>query len=144
MTLSIIETLIEAPRSLVFEIFADRERSGEYLPVRTSLVSPGTVERQGVGAIHRIGFGPIRVREQITELVCGERVIYQVVGGLPVRRHVGTIEFSDDEWGTRVRYTLEVQPSIPVSESLVAFLLRTTAGVVLSRARRAALSRSMD
>ncbi|MFE2997727.1 hypothetical protein ACFXG4_22255 [Nocardia sp. NPDC059246] len=32
-------------------MFTDRERSGEYLPMRTRLDRPGTSARQGVGAV---------------------------------------------------------------------------------------------
>ncbi|MET9214647.1 MULTISPECIES: SRPBCC family protein [unclassified Nocardia] len=133
-----VEAVVEAPRALVFEVFADRERSGEYLPLRVTLDQPGTRERQGVGAVHLLRLGPLGIREQIIELVPGERMVYRVVSGLPVRSHVGTIEFQEDPRGTKVRYTMESVPSLPVPGGLVRAILQRMTTTMVQGARRTA------
>ncbi|MGW4535489.1 SRPBCC family protein [Nocardia sp. NPDC004340] len=137
-----VETVIEAPLPLVYEVFTDRERSGDYLPLNTRLDRPGTTERQGVGAVHFLGFGRFGVREQITELVPGERMVYRVLSGLPVRSHVGTVEFRVDPAGTRVRYTMESVPALPIPGALVRALLRRSTATMIAGARKAAAART--
>ncbi|MBJ8348223.1 SRPBCC family protein [Antrihabitans sp. YC2-6] len=137
-----VDTVIEAPRDVVFDIFADRERNSDFLPVQTRLKSAGTTERQGVGAVHFLGFGKVGVSEQLTELVPGKRIVYKVVAGLPVKLHSGTIEFSDAPNGTRVLYTMEQIPPIPVPSKVIELALRGLIGAFVSGARKEAARRT--
>ncbi|HNP58940.1 MAG TPA: SRPBCC family protein [Gordonia sp. (in: high G+C Gram-positive bacteria)] len=137
MTKSTVEAVIAAPRPRVYAVFADRESGGDFLPLSTRLVSPGTDERQGVGAVHFLGLGKVGVREQITELVPDERIAYKVVGGIPVRSHTGLIEFSDDPAGTKVRYTMDSDPKLPVPAPILTKVLDTLMGQMIGGVKRA-------
>lgn len=132
-----VDTVIEAPREVVYDIFADRERN-EFLPVQTKLKTPGTTERQGVGAVHTLGFGKVGISEQITKLVPNERIEYKIVAGAPVKSHTGTIVF-DAPGGTRVVYSMD-----PDAERATACPGRTLAARAHHRIRlrRAQGSRS--
>lgn len=135
------ETVFEAPRDTVYELLADREGYNTFLPFTVKLVRPGTTERQGVGAIHRIGIGPVGVKEEILELVTGERIQYRVVAGLPVRSHVGTITLADHPHGTAVRYSMESTPLIPVPDAVMVWVLRKSMASLVTGARREAARR---
>lgn len=139
-----LDTVIEAPRDVVYEVFADRERNGDWrpVPIPFRLKVAGTTERQGVGAVHFGGIGRVGVSEQITDLVPGERIVYELIKGLPVKRHIGTITFADDRNGTRVRYTMDSTPKIPIPSSLVALVLRGAITIMVSGARREAAKRA--
>ncbi|QCH26308.1 SRPBCC family protein [Mycobacteroides salmoniphilum] len=136
------ETVFEAPREIVYELLANREGYNEFLPFTVTLVRPGTAERQGVGAVHRIGVGPVGVKEEIVELVEGERIQYRVVGGLPVRSHVGTISLTDHPRGTTVHYSMESTPLIPVPDALMVWVLRKSMSGLVDGAQREAARRS--
>lgn len=142
MTQYVEETVFEAPRDIVYEVFADRERSGEYLPFTTELTREGHTERQGVGAVHRIGVGPVAVHEEIIDLVTDERIQYRVVRGLPVRTHVGTITFADHPSGTTVRYSMESTPLIPFPDSLMRLILRRSMTTIVEGARAESAKRA--
>ncbi|MGH3726182.1 MAG: SRPBCC family protein [Mycobacterium sp.] len=135
------ETIFEASRNTVYQLLADREGYSEFLPFTTKLVRPGTAERQGVGAVHRIGVGPVGVKEEIVELVDGERIQYRVVGGLPVRSHVGTITLTDHPKGTAVHYSMESTPLIPVPDAVMVWVLRKSMSSLVVGARREAARR---
>lgn len=137
-----LETVIPAPRDVVFDVFADRERNGEFLPISTRLVREGTTERQGVGAVHFLGVGPVGIQEELTELVPGERIAYKIVRGAPVRSHRGTITFADAPGGTRVRYTMDSRPLLPAPAPLVTLGLRGAIGAMVSGARKEAVRRA--
>lgn len=136
------EAVFAAPRHVVYDVFADRERSGEYLPFSTRLVRHGDAERQGVGAVHRIGVGPLGVREEIVDLVPDERIRYRVVGGLPVRSHVGTISFADHPDGTAVAYRMESIPRVPVPAAVMTAILRRSTRTMIEGARQESLRRA--
>lgn len=136
-----VESVIPAPRDVVYDIFADRENNSDFLPISTKLTKPGATERQGVGAVHFLGLGPIGAREEITELVDGERIAYRVVGGLPVKNHTGLLEFSDAPDGTTVSYTMTSEPILPVPGFAVRAGLRLLIGQFISGVRREAAKR---
>ncbi|HEX7825269.1 MAG TPA: SRPBCC family protein, partial [Mycobacterium sp.] len=109
-----------------------------FLPLQMRLVEEGAEARQGVGAVHQMGLGPIGVKERITELVPRERIAYELIAGAPVRRHVGEIVFADEGAGTRVTYRMDSTPSLPVPSGLLVLVLRGLTTVMVRGAAREA------
>jgi uncharacterized protein YndB with AHSA1/START domain len=137
-----LETAIDAPREIVFDVFANRERWHEFMPLRVQLIEPGVTDRQGVGAVWSLGVGPIgSVREQITQFVPNEAITYAIVGGAPVRRHIGSITFADDPRGTLVSYTMESEPSVPLPRVILTLGLRLAIATMVRRGAHAARER---
>jgi uncharacterized protein YndB with AHSA1/START domain len=132
-----VTTLIRAPRAIVYDVFADKERYSTFLPIQTKLVERGKVEPQGVGAVHQLGLGPVGIKERITEAVPLERIRYELIAFGPVRDHTGEITFADEGGGTRVTYRMETTPSLPVPRRLITPALRALMWVMVSGARRA-------
>lgn len=121
--------VVPGPREEVFRLFADRENYGALVPpVGCTLVEPGTAERQGTGAVHKVGIGPVGMKERITALEPGRSFTYQAVSGLPVRHWIGTVEFHDDPKGTRVDYSLDVEARVPVPAAVLAVVVKGLAG----------------
>ncbi|MFD3705283.1 SRPBCC family protein [Nocardia sp. NPDC058658] len=137
MPRSTVETVFDAPRDIVYRLFTERESVSPYLPIQVKLVKAGD-PATGVGAQHLLGFGKVGVTEEITALVPGERMEYKIVKGAPVKRHVGTIDFTDTtEGGTRVVYTMDSQPSLPVPAPVLEFGLRQLTNQLLGGVRKA-------
>jgi uncharacterized protein YndB with AHSA1/START domain len=136
MTSYTVDTVIDAPRDVVYGLFADRENNGKFLPISTRLKTEGTTARQGEGAVHFLGLGPVGVSEQITKLVPGERIEYKIVAGAPVKSHTGTIVFSDSGAGTRVVYTMDSTPKLPVPEAVLKAGLKQLIGTFVSGVKR--------
>ena len=132
------DTVVGAPRTVLYGIFADRENNGDFLPVQTRLKSPGTTQRQGVGAVHFLGIGAIGVSEQITKLVPGERIEYKIVAGAPVKSHTGTITFADADNGTRIVYTMDSTPKIPLPSKVLQLGLRLVIAAFVKAATKQA------
>ena len=136
------ETIFPAPRAIVYDVFADREGYSRFLPVGSKLVRAGKDQRQGVGAVHKIGGEPVGASEEIIELIPGEKIVYRVVGGLPVRSHIGTITLSDHPDGTAVKYTMESTPSIPVPDAVVLPVLRGLTNTLVKGAAKESTRRA--
>ncbi|MDZ7887347.1 MAG: SRPBCC family protein [Mycobacterium sp.] len=142
MAAATVTTVIRAPRAIVYDVFADKERWSTFLPIQTKLVEAGTPTPQGVGAVHQLGVGPVGVKERITEVVPLERIRYELIAFGPVRGHSGEIIFADEGAATRVTYRMETTPSIPVPRRLLASSLRALIGVMVFGARRAVRRRA--
>ncbi|WP_039797480.1 SRPBCC family protein [Nocardia araoensis] len=137
MASTTVDAVIAAPREVVYRLFADRESISPYIPAQVKLVKPGLTEREGVGARHLIGLGPVGVTEEITKLVPGERMEYKIVKGAPVKRHVGIVTFADADNGTLVSYTMESDPSLPVPAKVLEFGLKNLIGLFIKGAQKA-------
>ncbi|MEU7766625.1 SRPBCC family protein [Nocardia sp. NPDC049190] len=137
MASTTVDAVIAAPRDVVYRLFADRESISPYLPVQVKLIKPGPTDREGVGAQHHIGVGPVGVTEEITKLVPGERMEYKIIKGAPVKRHVGVITFADADNGTLVSYTMESDPTLPVPEKVLEFGLKNLIETFIKGAQKA-------
>ncbi|QBS44335.1 SRPBCC family protein [Nocardia sp. CS682] len=137
MASTTVDAVIAAPRDVVYRLFADRESISPYLPIKVKLTKPGLTEREGVGAQHLLGVGPLGVTEEITKLVPGERMEYKIVKGAPVKRHVGVVTFADADNGTRVSYTMESEPSLPVPAKVLEFGLKNLITQFIKAAQKA-------
>ncbi|MET9489438.1 SRPBCC family protein [Nocardia sp. NPDC006630] len=137
MASTTVDTVLSAPRDVVYKLFSDRDALNSYLPVQISLVKPGVGSPSGVGAQYKIGLAGLGITEETTELVPGERMVYRVIKGAPVKRHVGTITFADAPGGTRVVYTMESEPSLPVPAKALEVGLKGLINAFLGGARKA-------
>ncbi|WP_216901275.1 SRPBCC family protein [Nocardia alni] len=137
MASTTIDTVIPAPRDVVYKLFTERDSLNGYLPIRFTLRRPGAESPSGVGARYLVGLGGIGITEETTELVPGERMEYKIVKGVPVKRHVGTITFADAPEGTLVSYRMESEPKFPVPDRLTEIALRGLIAPFLSAARKA-------
>lgn len=97
-----VETFLPAPRDVVYKLFGERDSLSSTLPVKISLRKPGVGSPSGLGAHYHVGVGGIGPTEETTELIPGEKIVYRVVAGAPVKRHVGTITFAGARGGTKV------------------------------------------
>ncbi len=121
--------IVPGDRERVFELFTDRENYRNLVgPIGATLTRTGRDSRQGVGAVHKVGVGPLGISEQIVSLVPGRSFTYRAVTPLPVRHYVGVVDFHDDPGGTRVDYTLDVDTVLPLPGPLMQVLVRALAG----------------
>jgi len=110
-----LEKTVAAPPSTVFEVLADHRGYSAISPIRSStLEREGDPAPNGVGAIRVLKtIGP-PLREEIVEFVPGERLVYKLLSGAPLRDHVGTITLTERRGGTFVSYRIDTTPTIPL------------------------------
>ncbi|WP_330254056.1 SRPBCC family protein [Nocardia sp. NBC_00565] len=137
MASSTVDAVIAAPRDAVYKFFTERDGINPYIPVDFTLKTPGTPTPNGVGAQYLIGKGGVGIVEETTKLVPGELMEYKIIKGAPVKRHVGTITFTDVDNGTLVSYTMESEPSLPVPAKVLEFGLKNLINQFIKGAQKA-------
>ncbi|RJO75562.1 SRPBCC family protein [Nocardia panacis] len=137
MATSTVDAVIPAPRDVVYQLFSERERISPYLPIQVTRTKDGTDSPGGVGAQHFLGRGPVGVTEEITALVPNERMEYKIVKGAPVKRHTGTITFADADNGTRISYTMDSTPALPVPDRILELVLHAMISQFVKGAQKA-------
>lgn len=129
----------EAPPRQVFALFADHERFGKLLgaPCKRIKNAPDGDDPNGVGSVRRVANGPAAFEE--TVLVCEppKLIEYTVTRGGPIKNHRGRIEFNTTaNNGTRVTYTIEFDPRVPLTATAINLMLNKVIGRAMNRVPR--------
>jgi uncharacterized protein YndB with AHSA1/START domain len=110
-----VEHQFDKPPELVFAHLAEHENLAKVFGAKIERVRDGDGgERNGVGSIRRLQIGPLPpFEETITEFVPGERIVYRITKGSPLRGHVGVMTFSPASGGTRFVYDIRLASPVP-------------------------------
>jgi uncharacterized protein YndB with AHSA1/START domain len=109
----------------VFDVFVDHRRYAEITPLRGSeLEREGEPAPNGVGAIRALSLLGPPIREEVLAYERPTRFSYTVLSGLPVRKHMGTVELTPQGEGTRIVYTVRAIPTVPLAGALVIAAIR--------------------
>jgi uncharacterized protein YndB with AHSA1/START domain len=139
-----LERQIAAPAETVFDVLTDHRGYAEITPMRkVELEREGDPKPNGIGAIRVMrAVGP-PLREEVLAYQPSTRFSYKVLSGLPVRDHVGTVELTPSEAGTKVVYAIRTTPTLPlVGPAVVAIVKQAVkqllSGIAKESERRAA------
>lgn len=116
---------IAAPPQTVFDVLTDHRRYAEMTMLRKSeLEREGERAPNGVGAIRKLtAVGP-PLREEVIAYEAPGRFSYTLLSGLPVRDHVGTVELTPADGGTKMVYAVRTQPTLPLIGGVVVAAIR--------------------
>jgi uncharacterized protein YndB with AHSA1/START domain len=106
---------VAAPVETVFEVLTDHRGYSRITPLRKStLEREGEPAPNGVGAVRVLSsLGP-PLREETIVYEPPTRFSYKLLSGAPLRDHVGTIELTPGEGGTRFVYAVRTTPTLPM------------------------------
>ncbi len=139
----VIERRVQASPGVVFDTASDLPRYPEFTPIRRAeLERPGDTEEMGPGAIRALYFLGPPLRERVITFERPRLIVYEVLSGLPVRDHVGTVTIEADGSGSVVRWRIVTTPTIPVGGPVVVAGIRLLVGRVMTAIRKEAETRS--
>lgn len=109
------ERQVAAPAETVFAVLTDHARYSEITPLRKSgLEREGVPAPNGVGAIRVLSAVGPPLREETIAYEAPTRFSYKLLSGAPLRDHVGTVELTPQDGGTRVVYAVRTTPTLPL------------------------------
>jgi uncharacterized protein YndB with AHSA1/START domain len=109
------ERQVAAPPETVFEVLTDHRRYSEITPLRKSVLErDGDPAPNGVGSIRVLSAVGPPLREETIVYEAPTRFSYKLLSGAPLRDHVGTVELTPQDGGTRVVYAVRTQPTLPL------------------------------
>jgi len=114
------EVTIQATAERVWSVVSDHERMKEWTGLDSELLRPGIHERNGVGAVRRLGTFAAGAEEEIVENVPGERYVYRLLRGAPLRNHRGTFMLIPEGSATRVRWAAQFEAVVPGTGAVLA------------------------
>lgn len=116
---------IAAPPETIFEVLVDHRAYSSITPLRKSeLEREGEPAPNGAGAIRVLrAVGP-PLREEVLTYEEPSRFSYKLLSGLPVRDHVGTVELTANEGGTRMTYAVRTMPTVPLVGAAVVGVVK--------------------
>ncbi|MEN3221459.1 SRPBCC family protein [Mycolicibacterium porcinum] len=123
---------VPADPAVVWGIVSNHEHMSEWTPSRrVVLETPGSPDRNGVGAIRALHmFGPV-IRERITRFEPPTTLQYRLVSGLPFRDYTGQITVEPAETGSVMSTVIRFRTIVPGTQLFVAIAMRVaSAGAV--------------
>ena len=129
-----VERTLSAPAEHVFELISDHAGYRRFSGITSAeLIREGTEEKNGLGAVRRLGAGPIRFEEEITAFERPSRMDYLIRDtNLPIEHEGGSIHMTARGDVTDVLWLSRFEPTTPV------------AGGIIGRIGVRTLSRSFD
>jgi len=125
----------------VFALLSAGDRWAEWAgPVvpRSCWDVPGDPEG-GVGAVRRLGLGPLSSRERVVEHVPGARLSYVVEGPAPMRDYCAVVDLAPRrDGGTDITWSASFEPVLPGTGPLLHLVLRGIVRGFAARLARAA------
>jgi uncharacterized protein YndB with AHSA1/START domain len=115
-----VEHVFAKPPERIFAYLAEHENLAEVFGTKVRRLCDGEHERNGVGSRRQLRAGLLPpFEETITEFVPGERIVYRITKGSPLRGHVGVMTFAPMRGGTRFVYDIRISSAIPGVAPLV-------------------------
>ena len=110
---------ISAPIETVFDVLTDHSSYSRLTPLRSStLERKGTPHPNGVGAIRVLKLAGPPIREEVTSFERPTRFAYRALSGVPAKHHAGTVELSTAGGATRLAWTVDSTPRIPMPDAV--------------------------
>lgn len=109
------EREVAAPPETVFRVLTEHRRYDQITPMRKSaLEREGEPPPNGVGAIRVLSSVGPPLREEVIAYQPPERFSYKLLSGAPLRDHVGTVQLSPADGGTKMVYAVRTTPTLPL------------------------------
>lgn len=109
------ETLVRAPADVVMQVLVDYERYPEWAQsVKEVEIRETDEEGRGSQVWFHVDARVMEVRYTLAYEYGDNHLSWALVEGDQLNRLEGEYLLREDEEGTRVRYTLEVDPAVPV------------------------------
>jgi hypothetical protein len=109
-----VSAVTPATAEVVYGLLADHSTWSAWSSIESVELEAGDPPPEGVGAIRVNRRGRVTGRDQILELVPGERFKYAALSGLPVRDYVGEVDLSPaPDGGTAVNWHSSFLPKMP-------------------------------
>ncbi len=132
-------TTVNATVDQVWDVLSDHEGMKHWGPgMWAQLATPGTTDRNGVGAVRRLGAGlPLpAIVEEIVAFEPGKRLGYKALSGVPLKNYHGDVVLREVPGGTEISYSVIVDKRLPAGEQLVAKgISRALLGLLARRVR---------
>lgn len=131
--------VVPKPVEHVWSVLADHEGMSSWGPgLKVTLVEEGASDRNGLGAVRRIDApGPApAIVEEVVVFEENSTLGYRAKAGVPFKNYGGTVRLSPAGTGTRVDYSITLDPRVPVLEKGAAALVARVLLTALVRASK--------
>lgn len=139
------ERQVAAPPEIVFDVLTDHRRYPEITQLRRAeLEREGEPAPNGLGAVRALTLLGPPMREEVIGYDPPRRFSYKILSGLPVRDHVGTVELSPSDGGTKIVYAVHTTPTLPLGGFAVVAGVKQGIRTLLSGVAKESERRAAD
>jgi uncharacterized protein YndB with AHSA1/START domain len=142
----VVTRTIGAPIDVVFEEYTDHERLADLpMVISAQVLTPGTTEKNGLGAVRVVNGGVLKLREEITGFERPTLMEYRILETSPIasRHELGRVELTEVDDGTEVTWTTVFglqNPVLRVAEPAFAAAFRLIFTMTLRQVEKRAVA----
>ena len=125
-----VRRVIDAPVRAVWDRYTDHVSWSEWAGMgKVRLEREGDPPPNGVGCVRVISNGGVSVYEEVLTFDAPTRMTYRVVrGGIPIKDHLGEVNFEPHDGGTLITWRCQFNSRIPglggAFKALITWLFR--------------------
>ena len=130
---------VPKPVDHVWSVLVDHEGMSSWGPgLKVTLVTEGTSERNGLGAVRRIDApGPMpAIVEEVVAFEPNSTFGYRAKAGVPFKNYGGNVTLTPAGAGTRIDYSISLDARVPVLEKAAAAAVARVLLTALVRASK--------
>ncbi len=120
------EVWIAAPPEAVWPVITDHAAMGDWMPFKGKLLRTGEDDHNGKGALRELKGMGMKIVEEVTQWRFEKSYTYRLTGGAPVKNHRGDVTLTEENGGTRVRWSIQFKSKIPGAGKIIATALKLT------------------
>ena len=129
-----VERELPVVREVAWERFTDHRSWVDWAgAMEVVLRNEGDPAPNGLGAIRVLRARGLAVEDEVTAFEPPKRLGYRLVAGLPIRDHIGEVEFEASDAGTRLVWSIRFRPLVPGTGRLVRWALQRSLKDILQR-----------
>lgn len=117
-----VELEFAVSRERLWEALVDHRSMGKWIGAPVRVLRDG--DERGVGAVRRIGWGPVGVDEAVVYGDPPTRLVYRVVRGGLITHHRGEVLLEARPGGCRLRWDVRLKSIAPGLGTITAGLVR--------------------
>jgi uncharacterized protein YndB with AHSA1/START domain len=131
-----VSVFIPAPPDEVWAQVSDHAGMASWgMLSRSTLLRPGSPDPNGLGARRRLEGPGQRIEEEVVAWDPPRAYEYRLLSGAPVRSHRGRMAVVAEGRGARVDWTVDFEPAVPFTGTVMAAALRLGFGRMLEGLR---------
>ena len=120
-----MQQTFNAPVKEVFGVLSDHQKFGKICGIKMQRTKDGDDGANGLGSVRKIIMGPLpSFEETITDFVPNELIEYKITRGGPIKNHIGTLKFSEQNKKTVLNYTIKLESKIPFTTGIIKSALQ--------------------
>lgn len=116
-----------APQQEIFDFLSNHNNLKSIFMIDVKRIKDAEGDnKNGLGSVRSLGIGVGLIEETVTVFEEPNLIEYKISNNIPVKYHLGRMEFSTENNQTVLHYTIDLESKIAFADPILKFVLETS------------------